>query len=135
MGVRPPAQMLLPIFDIFLLMGDSVIFIVMGLLFDILGILILAGPLVRLVYKNKEGFDARHQQAIDEYEAEKKLFDSGIKRVAHMLDVTRIEKYIYYNFSNFLMEKEEEKELAIIGLSIITFGFILQIIGNILQSI
>ncbi len=123
-------------------MLDGIVFVVLGLLFDILGILILSKPLLRIVYRNEEGWNARVQQSKDEYEKEKKSWEGRkegeIKATDWIpmgIDFTRLEAYVYSVFNNFMLEKTEQRGLAFIGLSVITMGFIFQIVGNILQSL
>jgi len=116
-------------------------FIVLGLFLDILGIWILAGPLLRIVFKNEEGWNKRVQLAKDEYEKEKKNWE-GRKEgevkdtdwIVMGVDFTRLEAYLYRVLNFMYKDRNEQRRIAYIGLSIITIGFTFQIIGNILQS-
>jgi len=125
----------------FRIMENWLTLIVLGLFLDILGIWILAGPLLRIVFTNREGWNKRVQLAKDAYEKEKKNVE-GRKEgemkstdwVIMGLDFTRLEAYLYRVLDFMYKDRHEQRRLAYIGLSIITIGFILQIIGNILQS-
>jgi len=116
-------------------------FIVLGLFLDILGIWILAGPLLRIVFKNEEGWNKRVQLAKDAYEKEKENMEGrkegemkGTDWVIMGVDFTRLEAYLYRVLDLMYKDRNKQRRLAYIGLSIITIGFIFQIIGSILQS-
>ena len=116
-------------------------FIVFGLFLDILGIWILAGPLLKIVFKNREGWNKRVQLAKDAYEKEKKNLEGRKEGEMKSTDwivtgvhFTRLEAYLYRVLDFLYKDRHEQRRLAYIGLFIITIGFVLQIIGNILQS-
>jgi len=117
-------------------------FVVLGLFLDILGIWILAGPLLRIVFKNEDDWNKRVQLAKDEYQKERKNMegrkDGEVKStdwVVTGVHFARLEAYLYRVLDFLYKDMDKQRTLAYIGLFVITVGFIFQIIGNILQSI
>lgn len=120
---------------------NGLTFIVLGLFLDILGIWILAGPLLRIVFKNEDDWNKRVQLAKDAYQRERKNLegrkDGEVKStdwVVTGVHFARLEAYLYRVLNILYKDMDKQRRLAYIGLSIITTGFIFQIIGNILQS-
>jgi len=116
-------------------MEGWLVFMVFGLLLDILGIWIIARPLLRKVFENEEGWNKRVQEANANYEKETKNLADGVIEPANRFDLARVEAYLYRVLNFMYKGNNKQRRLTYIGLFIITLGFFFQIIGNILQSI
>ena len=87
-------------------------YVILGLLLDIIGIWILAKPLLRIVFRNEEGWNKRLQEILDEYKIETKNYEGrkeGEMKPTDTLptwfDHTQLRAYVYSVFNNMLLEK------------------------------
>ena len=109
-------------------------FVVFGLLMDIVGIWLIAFPLLRKVFKDQKEWDKRVEKSNTDYDKVKKDVDNGVINHATAFDLARVERYLYRVLNFMYKDNNTLRKLTIIGLIVISIGFFLQIIGNILQS-
>jgi len=116
-------------------MFDWLLVMLIGLGLDIIGVLLLAEPILRIDLRNKSHLEKLTREAIEEY---KRVKDQkpGLpeSEIPTWPVVAKIEAMLYQLHLAILNEKIVQKRKAIIALIMISFGFILQILGNILQA-
>jgi len=113
-------------------------YVIFGLILDIIGICILARPLFRVVFKNESVWIKQYEKIKREYKIAVKEHEeqrySIPKNTRDNLPFKRFEMFVFDVFNNTTLEKTEQRNLAFIGLTIITIGFAFQILGNIVQE-
>ena len=119
--------------------------IVMGLLLDILGVIILTGPLLQFDLKDFKGLKRRYEKteieygyAVEKHEHVKKYGTPNAKTTLTkeylLRELARLDEFVHFGFLRNEEEKLNHFENAIIALVVIITGFVLQVIGNILQQ-
>jgi hypothetical protein len=108
---------------------------IVGLAMDIIGVWMLVGPLLNVNLRHKSSLEKNTQDAIKEYERVKEQKPSKPdSEMAMWSGVARLEAIIYQLHLSLLKEKITHRETAIRALIIITVGFMLQIIANMIQA-
>jgi len=110
-------------------------FIIVGLVMDIVGIWLIALPLLKKVFKNEEDWDKRVRKSVRDLEKATKDKDNGVINNATAFDLARVEAYLYRVINFMYKDNNLLRKLTIMGLIIITLGFIFQIIGNYIQPV
>jgi hypothetical protein len=109
---------------------------IIGLGMDIYGVWMLASPLLRVELGNKKALEKQVKDAVEEYEKVKNqrgvTADTSFPTWASFV---RLEAIVYQLHLRILKERMSDRKTAVIALSIITVGFVLQLFGNIFQSI
>lgn len=108
-------------------------YVITGLLLDIGGIVLIAYPLLKPIFKNEEGWDKRVKKANTDYERAQKDEDKGVKNNATEFNLTRVEAYVYRELDFMYKANNSQRQLTIVGIIMITFGFLSQIAGNIIK--
>jgi len=108
--------------------------IILGLGWDIAGIWLIALPLLKKVFKNQEEWDKRVEKANTDYDKIKKDVDNGVINQPTAFDLVRVERYLYRVLNFMYKDNNTLRKLTILGLIVISIGFLMQIYGNILQS-
>lgn len=106
-----------------------------GLGMDIVGVWMLAGPILNISLKNKSTLEKQTADAIKEYKRvkdQKPLQPDS--EMATWSGVARLEAIIYQLHLRILNEKIEHKQRAVIALIIISAGFTCQIFANMIQA-
>lgn len=101
---------------------------------DIVGIVLIALPLLGKVYKNKEGWNLRIKIADLKAKLEGLNEELGTGEKASKKDLFDLWKYVYERLDQEMSYKEKQRTLACVGLIIVTIGFFLQIVGIGIQS-
>lgn len=106
-----------------------------GLAMDIIGIWMLAGPLLNINLKNKSNLEKKVKEAVEEYERVKnqKLLEDD-SEVAMWSGVAKLDAIVYQLHLSILREKILHREKSIPALIIITVGFMLQFFANMMQA-
>ncbi len=108
---------------------------ILGLAMDIIGVWMLVGPLLNVNLRHKSNLEKNTQDAIKEYERVKDQKAGNLNSEHAMWSgVARLEAIIYQLHLSLLKEKITHRETAIRALIIITVGFMLQIIANMIQA-
>lgn len=111
-----------------------VFFVLLGLVMDIVGIVLIALPLLGKVYKNKESWDLRIKIADLKAKLEGLNEELGTGEKTSKKNLFDLWKYVYERLYQEMSYKEKQRTLACVGLIIVTIGFIFQIVGIWIQS-
>lgn len=107
-----------------------------GLCLDIIGVWLLAEPILRINLRHKSDLEKLTREAVDEYKRVKdQKPGQPDSEIPTWPIVAKIEAMLYQLHLSILNEKIIQKKKAIIALIIVSVGFILQILGNVLQAI
>ncbi|MGQ0791767.1 MAG: hypothetical protein ACT4NJ_06050 [Nitrosopumilaceae archaeon] len=117
-------------------MNEWIYVMLIGLGMDIFGVWMLASPLLRINLGNKKTLEKQAKDATEEYEKVKNqrgvTSDTAFPTWPAFV---KLEAIVYQLRLRILNERILDRKTAVIALSIITIGFILQMMGNILQSL
>ena len=112
-------------------------YVIIGLGLDIAGIWIIASPLLRIVYKDKSVWQKQYEKIKLEYKIALKEHEEGKYSIPENtrdeLPFKRLQDFVFDVFNNISLEKQDQRELAILGLIIITLGFLSQIGGSMIK--
>jgi len=112
-----------------------------GLVLDIIGIWLLASPLLKIDLTKYDTIKSKTQKRLDEW---LRLKDQKVKEDGSTdLDTelvlgstfAELDLTVYQLYKKQLEDKEKDRKKAIRALIIISIGFGLQIVGNIWQSL
>ena len=104
---------------------------------DIVGIIILAKPLFRVVFKNEDVWIKQYEKIKLEYKIALKEHEESKysipENIIDYLPFKRLQAFVFDVFNNITLEKKEQRTLAYVGIGVISFGFFFQIIGNMIR--
>lgn len=108
---------------------------IFGLVLDIIGIWLLASPLLKINLKHKEIIDKKTENALKEYQRVKgQKGGHPDSEIAMWPGVAELYAIVYQLYKKTIDEKVAYRNQAIIALIIITAGFSLQIFANTIQA-
>jgi len=106
-----------------------------GLAMDIIGVWMLAGPLLKVDLTKKGILEKRTKEAIEEFQKVKdQKPGQPDSKIAMWSGVARLEAVVNQLHLRILEEKIEHRHRAIWALVIITVGFFLMMVANLIQA-
>ena len=116
-------------------MNEWLYVMIVGLGLDILGVWMLVSPLLKVDLRNKKTLEKQTKDAMEEYARVKdQKPNTPQSEIAMWPDLSRLWVIVLQLHKRLLNEKILHRKRAIIALIIISVGFGLQILANILQS-